>query len=179
MLVSSRVPLAFLRTDLAGVGADVQHLQEDSLVAAGSSRCQRAGGKTYIGAIQIQPDALPQLAGCRIGRACIGATQAMQDTVIAFLDAMDEGVAVLAPHCRMGFDDLPCVHVYPRHDGWTRSKGAPPQQVPASFVRQTTTRRRVQVSATHSCPTGSTLGPHRPRLGQVECRVRLAGRSDP
>ena len=117
MLVSPCVPLAFLRTHFTGVGTDLQHLQEDSLVAAGSPRRQRAGGETYIGTIQVQTNALPQLTSCGLGRARIGAAQASKHTVVAFLDAMDEGVAVLAPHVRMGLDDLPCAHFNPRRDG--------------------------------------------------------------
>jgi hypothetical protein len=57
------VPLAFFGAHLAGAGAHIQHLQKNFLVAAGSSRRQRAGRKTNIRTIHIHTNALSQFAG--------------------------------------------------------------------------------------------------------------------
>jgi hypothetical protein len=113
MCVALCVPLTFFRADRAGMRTHVEHLYQDSSIASGSPRCQGAGGKTNIGAIQIQPDALPQLARCRLGSARIGTSQARQHTVVAFFDASDEGAAVLAPRFRVRLDDLPHMHLSP------------------------------------------------------------------
>jgi hypothetical protein len=113
VFVSARVLFAFLRADLAGVRAHVEHLQENLLVVTGPPRCQCTGGEANIGAIQIQPNALPQLAGRRLGCAGIRAAQATQDTVITFLDAVDERMTVHAPHFGVRLDDLPRVHFGP------------------------------------------------------------------
>ena len=73
VLVHARVPLAFLRTERASLGASLQSGENDLLVAAGPARANRTRGHADVGAVEVEADALPKLSYHVLGQAGVGA----------------------------------------------------------------------------------------------------------
>ena len=65
------VPLAFLRADIAGGDAELEHLLDQGLVAAGPPRRNLERGVADVGAVEAGADALAHVRF--LGRAGIGA----------------------------------------------------------------------------------------------------------
>jgi hypothetical protein len=61
--------LAFFCASGASQLTHFDHRAQHVFVRAGATRCQRSSGITYIRAIQIEPNALPQLLDHRFGEA--------------------------------------------------------------------------------------------------------------
>jgi hypothetical protein len=110
MFMLLRVTLAFLSAQTAGGSASIQHPPEDFLVGTGPARRDASGHVADIGAIEIEPDTLPQIldhllrkTGIRAGGACLSAG-------IALLDTVNEHVVRPAAHVRMRADHFVDLH---------------------------------------------------------------------
>lgn len=73
VLVLPRVAPALLSAQLAGGRAKLKHLPQDLLIGARPPRRQGAGGGAHVRAVEIEPDALPELLDHFLSQAGIGA----------------------------------------------------------------------------------------------------------
>jgi hypothetical protein len=110
VLVLPRVALALLSAHLAGGGAELKHLPQDLFIGAGAPRRERAGGSTYIGTVEVEPDALLELLDHLLGEAGIGARGTGLGAGVTFIDAADQGLADAASHIGVGADYVSCMH---------------------------------------------------------------------
>jgi hypothetical protein len=92
VLVHLGMPAAFRFASAAGLCARRHQLMHDGHVGAAEPRCHRAGRRTYIGAVEIEPYALDEIGDTSFGEACVGADAADLRTTDALLDAIEKGV---------------------------------------------------------------------------------------
>ena len=83
---------AFAATHPAGIGASPQHRADGLLVGAGTPCCDRASGSAYVGAVEVEADALGKLLNRLLTKAGVGAGDAAAGTPEALLDAADQRV---------------------------------------------------------------------------------------
>lgn len=86
--------------------ARLQGGDNDLLVAAGPASADPAGRKADVGAVEIEPDALPKLRDHLLGQARVSAGRAALGAAVTFLDAANERVIGVASNVGVGGNHL-------------------------------------------------------------------------
>jgi hypothetical protein len=110
VLVFSRMPLALLPAFLARLRASLDHSTENLDIGSRAPRRHRARRRADIGAVQVEPDALPQLVNHRFREARIRARGAGLSATVAFFDASQELVGRASLNVGMRADHFANVH---------------------------------------------------------------------
>lgn len=92
MRVMAGMLVAFLGALMAGFGAGLDETAHDLGVVAGAAGSDAAGGAADVGAVEIQPDALPQVGHGVLRQASIGTRDAGLHAVEAAIDAADKRI---------------------------------------------------------------------------------------
>jgi hypothetical protein len=106
------VLLTFLGADAARKRAGFDHRAEHFLIGSGPPRGERSGRVANVGAIEIEPNALPERRHVLFRDARISTRRARLRASVAGFDAGDQGVADTALYVGMGGDYFSCVHCY-------------------------------------------------------------------
>ncbi|MEO1819778.1 hypothetical protein [Pseudomonas sp.] len=111
VLVLLGVTLAFVAAPAARIIAGLDHCSKNLNIRSGAPGRHRSGCRTNVGAIEIQPDALPELRNHIFRQARVSAGRAGLCAAICFFDELDEPVGCAALNMRMGADHFADVHV--------------------------------------------------------------------
>ena len=95
-----------------GVGASLDHLPEDSLVAAGAARRDRSRRCAEVGAVQIEANAEDQIGDRLLAEVGVGARRTGLGAVVAGVDALNQDVAYAA-QLRMAGNHFAGMHACP------------------------------------------------------------------
>ncbi len=98
VLVHFGVARTFLGAEFAGGRARLDHLAQQILIRPGATGSQTSRHLAYVGAIHVEPDALPELIDHLLGQAGVGARDAGLGAGVTFVDAANEGVVHAAFH---------------------------------------------------------------------------------
>lgn len=96
MLVHVGVALALLGTERTSLRARLQGRDDYLFVAAGPAGADSARRQADVGAIEVEPDALPEFRSHPLCQASVGAGRAALGTAVAFLDAANERIVRVA-----------------------------------------------------------------------------------
>jgi hypothetical protein len=110
MLVMGSMAGTFLATQPTDGCAKFQRPADDLFIGARPARCHAASHIANIGAIEVKPDALPQVCDIRFGYTRIGARGADLSTGVTFLDAADQCIIGAASHVGVGADHFMGLH---------------------------------------------------------------------
>lgn len=102
---------AFVAAPAARFTAGLDHCSKNFNIRSGSPRRHCSGCRTDVGAIEIQPDALPELGHHIFSQARVSAGRAGLRTAVCFFDEFDKPVGCAALNMRMGADHFEDVHV--------------------------------------------------------------------
>jgi hypothetical protein len=111
VLVLLGVTLAFFATPAARFTACLDHCSKNLNIRSGSPGRHRTGCRTDVGAIQVQPDALPELGHHIFSQARVSAGRAGLCATVCFFNELDKPVGCAALNMRMGADHFADVHV--------------------------------------------------------------------
>ena len=103
-------PRAFISAQPTGSGACPQHFADDFKVRAGLARRNGCCNSANVGAIKIEPNALPQFLNAVFAEAGISAARADQGAIAAFADAANERLIDAALHVGVCARDS-CIHI--------------------------------------------------------------------
>jgi hypothetical protein len=125
-----------------------------------SAAMQGAGRQADVRAVEIEPDALPELLDHLLGQAGIGACGAGLRAGIAFVDAADQRLADVAPHVGMRTDDVSRMHGKSpgTRTGWGASADALKQRERDAAGLVPAADRRVLQSALDECQRSAPSG---------------------
>jgi hypothetical protein len=110
MFVFASVPPALLAAKTARNGTNVEHSADHLLIRPGSAGRETTRNGANVGAVNIEADALGQVAHVILGQARIGAGRAYLSTRVAFLNTADQSIVGLSSHSGMGADHLMSLH---------------------------------------------------------------------
>lgn len=133
VLVLARVALAFFRARAACERADFECGLQHRLVRARAPRGQRARRDAEVGAIHVEPDALPKVLHHFLRKTRICAADARLRARETLLDTPHERLTDVAANIRMSADHLLSLHcgLLDRSCGEQRSRG---MDVPAQLT---------------------------------------------
>ncbi|WP_281827450.1 hypothetical protein [Jannaschia rubra] len=111
MLVLFGMTLALVAASAASFGAGLYRRPKNLDIGAGASGGHCSGCRTDIGAVEVQPDALPELGHHFFRQAGVSAGCAGLRTVIRLLYELQELVGRVALNMRVGTHHLANVHL--------------------------------------------------------------------
>jgi hypothetical protein len=111
MLMHVGVTFAFLGACRASVAADLKQALDEFLVGARPARANRRSRSTNVRAIQVKPDALPQVHHVRFAKARVGTDAADLCAIKTLFNASNETVVCVSSHVGVRADHFLDVHL--------------------------------------------------------------------
>ena len=96
MPVHASMAFAFLGAERTSLRARLQRGDDHLLVASGPASSDAARSYADVGAVEVQPDALPKVSNHLLGQACVSARGAALGAAVALLDAANERIIRVA-----------------------------------------------------------------------------------